>query len=250
MKDANVMASFFDLTEDLIGADHVAFVEGKETQRPHSSELYSAGNWTVKSKEILSGPAEKTWQEKGFVSFQPNSDLVAEFLAVAETHLRDEKGPIVQIDQSLRDRLIHDLTKQHSHIGSFSIDVDAVVLQSDGKGNVSGITTNGLHIDEGESPLSFRIGLNLGPIPRRIIFSPHPLEKLLQSVGMKRATIQSGYRPLYQSLDGRNVDILAPKIEAGGGWCCTTAERLHDGRRAVELGQSTFLLLRALRNEE
>jgi hypothetical protein len=149
----------------------------------------------------------------------------------------------IEVDISLLLKVTEAIQLRTGHLFT-DVSTKVVMLQSDGLGNVSGTTTDGLHFDTGEPESSIRIGVNLGPIPRRVIFVPTSKDEIRRRLSTQFAD-GALLRDEYERIAQLDLPINAYRIDPGEGWTMTTVTRLHDGRRACKDGKSRFMLIRA-----
>jgi hypothetical protein len=235
------MSEYFGREERLLITRGFKYVPGSSHNRPHSSDLFAQDHWRAATESELAPLENCTVVSQGFTRFRLNANTL-EKLKVLSAPERSSSG-IIEVDLSLLLEVAEHVRIRTGHVFT-NLSTKVVLLESDGLGNVSGTTTNGLHFDTGEAESSVRIGVNLGPIPRRVIFVPVSRDEIHQQLSTKLGYTLSASDE-YKSISQLDLPVYAHRIDPGEGWTMTTATRLHDGRRAYKDGKSRFILIRA-----
>jgi hypothetical protein len=215
--------------------DHLVYEPDRAHDKFRSSGLFVSGNWSAEdaTANTVVGQVPEDLMKAVCITSIPEGL----FVALRDwAHLQDGTGLPNAMERSIRDSLgdfIGSATRSRRPI---DVMAEAIVLRSDPlAGTSSGLTTNGLHFDD-PRPASIRIGVNLGIVDRNIYFVP----ALRRSVSGSDDCDESGGG--YGGLPHSNLRPISVLVKAGESWTMPTTNFLHDGRRAVPTGPSSFLL--------
>lgn len=213
--------------------------EDRAHTKDFSTGLTPNGDWTPAENEIFISRALSPLS--GLTVFQvPPKVLETMAGIVADKKMRSGKpsaipSPARRCLESLVSNVIGD---------GYSLDESVIVLRSyPSAGLQVGQTTDGLHFDADE-PERLRLGINVGGIPRFVYYCPTRREKLFAMLGKPDDT-RSVPTSTYSMIASLHLPIISARIEPGEGWALPTVEHLHDGRRAIPDGFSSFVLMTA-----
>jgi hypothetical protein len=215
---------------------------GRAHNKVASTDLYPIDTWDRIEVEMLT-VRDIVTPEDGLSVFRADQGLLSAVLRNRNPWKERVSGDPFDIDADLQGYVNSIISSRFGPKSLYRVCAEAVMLQSfPSKGMSSGLTTNGFHFDR-EDAVSVRIGLNLGDVPRKVFYVPFSKSSILAEIPE-----HDRLNP-YAAISKLGLPALSVQIEPGEGWTLPTTEYLHDGRRAIPDGFSSFILFRAVKLE-
>jgi hypothetical protein len=214
---------------------------GRAHDKDRSTDIYAIDDWRVAGDLVETG--EKLIEvEAGISVFTPPAEFVQTIIEGNDPRQGKAGGQPFELDRKTIEEGQEVVVTQLGD--GYVMDETAVMLRSfPAKGISSGKTTNGFHFDKGD-PNKLRVGVNLFDIPRMVYYVPVSRQKVMDELNQEGEPDAA----TYEALPGLSLPVLSVMVKPGEGWTLPTVDYLHDGRRAVPDGFSSFVLLSATRS--